>query len=298
MNLRQLRVVQTVVELGSVTATATRLGLTQSAVSRIIAAVEAELGLALFERHRRRLIPSQYALHFVTRAAQISSNMQELVASTRAIREGRTDRLRVISVPPFLQNILPTVIARRIRSNPQLSVRLDAARRVDIPDWIHRRDFDIAVVGLPVDRPEVRVQPLPPVNAVAVLPRGHQLARQSRIRLKDILAGPLISHSTGPLLRFELDRALAGQGLAPAPVIEASSGWLVCTMVATGIGAAVMDPFTAVARASPGLIVRPLKEKVLLRYGILTLRERPLVGEAAALVQEIEQEVRSIRATQ
>jgi DNA-binding transcriptional LysR family regulator len=296
MNLRQLGVVQTVVEFGSVTAAATRLGLTQSAVSRIIAAVEAELGLALFERYRRRLIPSEHALRFVARAEQISTSMQELVASARSVREGRTDRLRVISVPPFLQNILPLTIARRSRSNPQLSVRLDAVRRVDIPDWINKRDFDIAIVGLPVDRPEVRVQALPPVHAVAVFPREHRLARQTRVRLKDILDGPLVSHSTGPLLRFELDRVLAGQGLAPAPVIEASSGWLVCNMVANGIGAAVMDPFTAVARAGSGLIVRPLKEKILLRYGILTLRERPLVGEAAALVQEIEHEIRkSIR---
>src|SRR5262245_53120247 len=107
MNLHQLRVVQTVVELGSVTAAATRLGLTQSAVSRIVAAVEAELGLALFERYRRRLIPSEHALHLVARVAQISSSMQELVASARSVAAGRTHRLRVIAVSPFLQGILP-----------------------------------------------------------------------------------------------------------------------------------------------------------------------------------------------
>lgn len=296
MNLHQLRAVQTVAELGSVTAAAARLGLTQSAVSRIITAVEAELGLALFERHKRRLIPTDHALRFVARAAQIVSSMEELEASARSIGQGRIDRLRVISVPPFLQHILPIAIARRIKSNPQLSVRLDAARRVDIPDWINRRDFDIAILGLPVDRPEVRVQALPPVEAVAVVPRGHRLARQAQVRLEDILAGPLLTHSTGPLLRFELDRALAGQGLAPVPVVEASTGWLVCALVSTGAGVAVMDPFTAVARANSGVVVRPLKGKILLKYGIVTLRERPAVGEVAALIQEIEQEVsRSIR---
>jgi len=298
MNLHQLRAVQTVAELGSVTAAATSLGLTQSAVSRIIAALEAELGLPLFERYRRRLIPSKHALPFILRAAQIVSSMQELEANARSISQGRSERVRIISVPPFLQKVLPAAIANRIRSNSQLSVRIDMARRVDIPDWINRRDFDIAVVGLPVDRPEVRIQPLPPVDAVAVIPRGHPLAKQRRVRLEDILVGPLIAHPTGPLLRTELDRVLADRGMSPAPVVEASTGWLVCAMVSTGAGVAAMDPFTAIARASPELIVRPMKEKILLRYGIVTLRERPLIGETAALVQEIHQEVgRTIKAT-
>ena len=292
MNLHQLRAIQTVTELGSVTAAATRLGLTQSAVSRIIVAVEAELGLALFERYRRRLIPTEQALHFVARAGKIISDMQELEASTRAITQGRIDRLRVISVPPFLQSVVPIAVAQRLKSNPRLSVRVDIARRVDIPDWINSRDFDIALVGLPVDRPEVRVDALPPVEAVAVMPREHRLAKEKRVRLQDVLVGPLITHSAGPLLRSELDRVLAGQGSTAAPVVEASSGWLVCAMVSAGAGLAIMDPFTASARGNSSLVVRPLREKILLRYGLLTLRERPLVGEAVALAGEIHEQFR------
>lgn len=293
MNLRQLRAVQTVAELGSVTAAASKLGLTQSAVSRIITALEAELGLPLFDRYRRRLIPSEHALHFLVRAETILSSMQELEASTRAIRQGRTDRIRIISVPPFLQSILPHAVANRIKANPLLSIRIDAARRVDIPNWINRRDFDIGVVGLPVNRPEIRVDPLPVARAVAVMPRGHRLANQKRVRLEDILAGPLITHATGPLLRTELDRVLASEGTSPAPVIEASAGWLVCAIVATGAGLAVMDPFTAAAWANSGLIIRPLRQNIPLHYGVLTLRERALVGESAALVNAIHEEVRN-----
>lgn len=51
---------------------------------------------------------------------------------------------------------------------------------------------------------------------------------------QDILVGPLVTHSARPLLRSELDRVLAGQGSAAAPVVEASSGWLVCAMVGWG----------------------------------------------------------------
>src|SRR5262245_49598352 len=132
MNLRQLRAVQAVAELGSVTAAAKRLGLTQSAVSRMIGGLEAELGLALFERYRRRLILSKHALQFIGRAERIVSEMQELQNSARAIRQGRIERLRVIAVPPFLQHVIPEAVAKRIKANPQLSVRLDIARRVDL----------------------------------------------------------------------------------------------------------------------------------------------------------------------
>ena len=291
MNLHQLHAVLTVFELGSVTAAAARLRLTQSAVSRIIGAVEAEIGLTLFERYRRRLIPTQHVIRFVEQAAQIVSSMHELEASARALKQGRIDRVRIISVPPFLQTILPRVVARRLNANPQLSVKMDVARRVDTPDWINRRDFDIAIVGLPVDRPEVSVEPLPPVEAVAVLPRGHTLARQRSIRLRDIVSGPLVTHSTGPLFRSELDRMLARQGSAPAPVVEASTGWVVCAIVRAGAGLAVMDPFTALAATNSGLVVRRLSEKIVLNYGVLTLRGRPVLREAAIMVKEIHREV-------
>lgn len=107
MNFRQLRAAHAVAELGSVTAAANRLGLTQSAVSRMIGGLEAELGVPLFERYRRRLILSKHALQFIGRAERIVSAMQELESSARAIRQGRTDRLRIISVPPFLQQVIP-----------------------------------------------------------------------------------------------------------------------------------------------------------------------------------------------
>jgi DNA-binding transcriptional LysR family regulator len=291
MNLRQLRAVQTVAELGSVTAAADRLGLTQSAVSRMIAGLEAELGVGLFERFRRRLVLSKHALPFIARAERIISEMHELEASARAIRQGLRDRMRIIAVPPFLQKVVPAAVASRLKSNPQLSVRLEIARRVDIPDWINRRDFDIAIVGLPVDRPEVTVEPLPPVEAVAVLPRGHRLAKQKRVALEHLCDGPLVAHAAGPLMRLELDRALAHQGLQATPVVEAPSAWLVCSLVAAGAGLAVVDPFTAIAQVDSGLVVRPLTKRVVLKYGIVTLRERPLVGEAAVLAQGIKDEV-------
>jgi DNA-binding transcriptional LysR family regulator len=287
MNLRQLRAIQAVAELGSVTAAANRLRLTQSAVSRMIASFEAELGLNLFERYRKRLLLSDHAAPLIAKAEKIVGELQDLEAGARAIRQGRTDRLQVIAVPPFLQRIIPAAIAERLSANPRLSVKLEMARRLDIPDWINRRDFDVAVIGLPVDRPEVEIQPLPPVQAVAVLPQGHCLAGLKRVSLRQVYSSQAVVHSTGPLMRFELDRALAGRGWPLSAAVEAPSAWLVCAMVMAGAGAAVVDPFTAAALANSQLVVRPLRERITLRYGIMTLRERPLVGEAAALVQKI-----------
>lgn len=293
MNLRQLRAIQAVAELGSVTAAANRLRLTQSAVSRMIAGFEAELGVSLFERYRKRLLLSDHAASLIARAEKIVGELQDLEATASAISQGRTDRLRVIAVPPFLLRIIPASIAERLGANPRLSVKLGTARRLDIPDWINRRDFDIAVIGLPVDRPEVEIEPLPPVQAVAILPSGHGLARLKRVSLRQVYSNQAVVHSTGPLMRFELDRALAGRGWSLSAAVEAPSAWLVCAMVMAGAGPAVVDPFTAAALANSQLVVRPLRERITLRYGIMTLRDRPVVGEAAVLVQKIREHVRA-----
>lgn len=291
MNLRQLRAVQSVVELGSVTAAANRLGLTQSGVSRMIGTLEAELGVALFDRRRRRLVLTEHSLTLLRRAEKIVRDVQELEASANAVRQGRIERLRLISVPPFLHQVVPTAVARRLTANPRLSVRVDIARRVDIPDSINRREFDIAIVGLPVDRPEVNIAPLPPVAAVAVLPRRHRLAKKERVSVEDLLEESIVAHSSGPLMRFELDRALSTQGLRLAPAVEAPNAWIVNAMVAAGAGVAIVDPFTASAQSTPEPAVRPLTRRIALRYGIMTLRERPLAGESAALAQEIKHQI-------
>src|SRR5262245_62115174 len=51
----------------------------------------------------------------------------------------------------------------------------------------------------------------------------------------------------------------------------------VCAVVSAGTGLAVVDPLTAVAQAGSDVVVRRLKEKIFLKYGIMILRERPLV---------------------
>jgi DNA-binding transcriptional LysR family regulator len=93
------------------------------------------------------------------------------------------------------------------------------------------------------------------------------------------------------MMRFELDRALAIQGLQSVPAVEAATAWLVCAVVRAGGGIAVVDPLTAAAQSGTGLVLRRLREKIVLKYGIIMLRERPLVGEAAALAHAIEEEM-------
>jgi len=73
--------------------------------------------------------------------------------------------------------------------------------------------------------------------------------------------------------------------------VEAPTAWLVCAVVRAGAGLAVVDPLTAAAENGSDLVVRRLKEKIILKYGIMVLRERPLVGEAAALAQGVKEEM-------
>jgi DNA-binding transcriptional LysR family regulator len=120
------------------------------------------------------------------------------------------------------------------------------------------------------------------------------LAKLNRVSLRQIYDNHSVAHSAGPLMRFELDRALASRGWPLAAAVEAPSAWVVCAMVMAGVGPAVVDPFTAAALANSELLIRPLKEKITLRYGLMTLRDRPLVGEAAALAQVIQKRVRGL----
>jgi DNA-binding transcriptional LysR family regulator len=290
LNIRQLRALSTVVDAGSVTAAAERLRLTQSAVSRLIGSLEQEVGFPLFDRQKRKMVPTEQAYRFLAEADRILAGLQDLTTIAQAIRDQRAARVRIIAIPPFTHEILPQALVAYRKLHPEVRVHLEVRRRREIPEWFHPRQFDFAVTGLPFERDGFTTRRFEPVEAVAVLPSRHPLAHRQSIRLADLASQAVIALTSDTNLRAALDQAYETLHASHDYFTEVSSSTTGCAMAAAGLGIALVDPFTAHAYAAHSEVVirRVSDPAVAMHYGILTVAGTALSLHATTLIEEIE----------
>src|SRR5579862_3156000 len=118
MDVRRLRVLQAVVESGSVSAAASALDYTPSAVSQQISALEREVGAELLERVGRGVRPTDAALLLCQHAERVLGAIEEAEAALSALRAGKLGRLRLGAFPTAGSALVPEAIAAFERIHP------------------------------------------------------------------------------------------------------------------------------------------------------------------------------------
>ena len=135
-----LRALISVVRHGGVTQAARKLHLTQGAVSHQIQGVQSTLGVTLFEKRGRNLVPTHEALAYV---ARIEAAFLEIERANQILRESHlTARLRITTTPSFAAHWLLPRLGNFVASNPTIDIRVDSSSRlVDFNDG----EIDVAI---------------------------------------------------------------------------------------------------------------------------------------------------------
>ncbi len=127
VTLRQLRAFAAVAETGSFTAAAGVLSLTQSALSVLVRELEAELGVRLFDRHTRGVVPTEAGREFQPRVQRMLADLGEAVASIAEIGARKRGLVRLAAPQLIASAVLPGVIAAYRKKYPGIEVQLTDA---------------------------------------------------------------------------------------------------------------------------------------------------------------------------
>lgn len=173
MRLRHIEVFNAVMLTGSVSAAARLINVTQPAVSRILAHAELQLGFALFQRTRGRLVPTREAQilhpHFEQLFAQLG-DVQRLAARLR--QEERKDELRILTVFALSFEVLPRALRAFRIQYPGVAVTIDALHSPQIVAALVRQEADLGFVFTGVAHPCCAPLPLlAPLQAAPGRPR-------------------------------------------------------------------------------------------------------------------------------
>ncbi len=202
VNLTKLRYLVTVDRAGAISAAAKVLHITQSAVTKAVADVEADLGFAVFDRRARGVVATAAGREFIDRAARILSDMNQLVSDTKSSRDTRDRVLRIGVAPPSLEGLMNRSIRHLILSHPEVRVQLRGTPFETGVQLLRQGDLDTLVTpSKPLSTAgDFVVEPLPPLRSLMFARKGHPLAGR-RLKAGDVAKYPIISPDlSGPVV--------------------------------------------------------------------------------------------------
>lgn len=262
MTLRQLEILRAVMRLQTTMAAARDLGMSQPAVSNAIRQIEAQLGFPLFERVNNRLFPLEAAVIIQEDSDPIFAMHAALEDRVQDLRAAKVSRLRILSTPPLGQGVLPQALEGFARHHPRLQTFFDIRELDEVVRSVESGKTDLGF-GLGLGpQPTLEVQALFEARMVCVCPAGHPLASRATVTPQDLAAHPFIALDAATRMGAAVRGAFQAARQAFAFRAEVRTCSTACALVEAGMGASVVDPFSAAHGGAQRLVVRPFEPAI------------------------------------
>lgn len=262
IDLRRLRVLRELEQRGTVSATATALHLTPSAVSQQIAGLSRDLGVPLLEKRGRGVRLTGQARVMLSHASAVQERLELARADLAAWDEGAVGEVRVGALSTAISALVAPCLSRLRQERPRLQIRVvesdppDALTRLDVGD------LDIVLAADYRDAPGRRDPRYHRVDLLtdrmdAVLPADHPLADPSGVRLESLADEPWVASAVdNPCAQIML-AVCAAAGFSPDVRHHCTEWDAVAALVAAGAGVALI-PRLAQPLRQDGLVVCPV----------------------------------------
>lgn len=257
MEIRQLRAFIAIAELGTFTAGARRVHVTQAAISMQIRQLENELNAKLFIRAPRRVMITEAGEQLLHRARQILRDHDAAVDEMAALAGAERGRLRIGSASAMVTtDVLPRLLKeiRKLHSGAEVTVASGTSE--SLVQQILAGELDVAFVSLPVEARGINTERLSQDQLVAVASPRHRLAKQRTISAYTLAGEKLILGERGGNTRRLIDQFFAQAGVTLHVSMELSRQAAIRRMVEEDMGVGIV-PLQSVSEAvDKGRLVR------------------------------------------
>lgn len=275
--MRDLEVIQAVIDSRSVTLAAERLGISQPAVSRVLNQIEERSGRQLFHRENNRLIPSMDALLLYEEIEIIADSFSRLSHFRK--RDARR-QLRILVAPTLAYGFVNALTARFMRENPHIHIYLEIGRSEQILQAVSRDEADVAIADIVADHYHTNLSQiaLRKTQIVCALPKGHPLCEKAEISSPDLHQQDFIALVKNNVGRSLLDQALKSGASRPNTVAEVSDLETAFTFVKEGLGVSLVSAFPL--NDIPGLEYRLFMPRIQSLVACFTRKNNDAVVQA------------------
>jgi LysR family transcriptional regulator, cyn operon transcriptional activator len=247
MNFKHLRAFVNIADAGGFARAATRLNLSQPALSRQIHALEMDLSVRLFDRVGRHVRLTSEGEELLRCSRRLLAEAESLGERARILKGGETGILRVGATPQVIENLLAKFLMRYRRRHPGVEIHIVEDGGVRLNSRLARGDVNLALMATG-GRFESRL--LYPMHALAAMSPKHRLGRRATLEIADLADEPLLLLSRDFGSREWFDAACSLAHVHPRVLLESSAPHTLISLAATGYGIAIVPSNAQVPRGA------------------------------------------------
>jgi DNA-binding transcriptional LysR family regulator len=275
VSMRQLRAFLAVASHRHFRRAAEALHLSQPAVSRLIADLEAELDVRLFDRSTREVVPTEAGRYLEQAASRVLDELDGVLTHVRTQADPLRGRVRIAAVPTLSAGLVPLCIARSATDHPAIEIILRDQSQAQVLDAVRGGEVDFGLTVEPATPEEFDVESILRDPFLVVCRADHPFAPAASVPWHALEHEPLIllDHASGS--RRLIDAALATRDIPVHVAQEVGHPLTAFRMVEAGLGVTV-TPALSLDALRPGLVAVPLSPHVCREVTLLRRRARSL----------------------
>ncbi|MEB0042586.1 MULTISPECIES: LysR substrate-binding domain-containing protein [unclassified Pseudomonas] len=299
MRLRHIEIFQAIRQAGSISGAAQLLHVSQPSVTKVLQHAEAQLGFALFQRIKGKLVITPEALALEREVSKVTVSLDGVRRLAESLRREPGQTLRIGATPTLASSLLPALIGEWCRRFPDTSCELASLHSHELVQNLFMREIDVALTFQHPEHPGLEVRPVAQSFLVVLAPKDYWPSPEiDRPLMIDALAdAPLIGLSHTDPLFAQLDLYLAGINPPPRTAIRVQTYSLARALVESGAGLAIVDPFTALEGSPERKTIRKLVPPLPVTLYMMTRANEPNPHILESLNTLLKQQVLQLLAT-
>jgi DNA-binding transcriptional LysR family regulator len=288
LNLREIRAFIAVAQTGSFTRAATRLHLSQPALTVQIRRIEDIVGARLFDRNSRSVALTTIGRQLLPLLQKSLQDMENVLHDARALSDASSGQIRIACLPSFAASVLPDFILAFRNEMPTVTFAIRDVVASVVNQLVRNEDVDLGLTGGTLSDPSLEVLHAGEDRLCVICPQGHALMKKRHVRVDDVAAYPLILTASGTSVRAVVDAAFLDAGCAPLITSEPTYMMSAVAMVRAGLGLTILPRSAREILAEPTLVSRPIDDPRFVRPVMLVKkRGRTLPPVTKAFIHAI-----------
>jgi len=281
IDLSELETFLAVVELGSFSAAATRMHISQPSITARVQRLEERLQSKLLSRTTRKVEPTKAGQRLFDAATVALAELRAVVHEFDLAADRGGHKVVVASTPMISATTLPRIIHAFNERFPDVRVVLLDQQYEDVIESIEAGTADLAVIAVDGNESKLRFHLLAEEELLLVVPSSHELAHAGQVTLDQLTPFTLMLLDRYADLRRTIDRECAQRGIAFKAPLEASNLTTLLGMLDAGLGITFLPRSMAQANARTSRATLQVADvKLLRRYGIAVSRKTSLSAAA------------------
>ena len=279
MRYRHIEVFYSVFIHGSVTKAAQDLNVTQPSISKILSQSESDLGIKLFERLNKKMIPTQEAKILFPYVQKIHNNLSNFKKVSSNLVEKPQGDLNIAATHALGIDYLPEAISKFSALNSKATFETVTLHYDEIIKQVLELKVDVGIVYDPVPNNDLINQPIINGKFVVIAPQSF-FPNKTRVNIDDIKTQPFIkiTDKVGPRgpLGSKLEEYLLKNSINLNPTFNTETYQVALALVSKGMGITITDKISAESSSHPNIKILDLKPDLEFSLEIVYSKSNPL----------------------